>query len=98
MGRTQRVDDKIGLICLVMFSPTFIVIKMSQMAYFLYFLLATPKNTHSLCKILKCIRKISFSSFRKCYVLLLSSELPLTRCKTLKIQDLGIPLLTQQFF
>ena len=44
MGRTQRVDEKIRLICLVMFSPTFMVIKMSQMAYFLYFLPATPKK------------------------------------------------------
>ena len=44
MGRTQRVDEKIGLICLVMFSPTFMIIKMSQMAYFLYFLLTAPKK------------------------------------------------------
>ena len=37
MGRTQSVDKKIGFICLVMFSPTSMVIKMSQMAHFFVF-------------------------------------------------------------
>ena len=44
MGRTQRVDDKNGLIYLVTFSPAFMVIKMSQIAHFLYFLLMTTKK------------------------------------------------------
>ena len=44
MGRTQRVDEKNGLICLVMFSPTFMVVKMSKMVHFLYFLLMTAKK------------------------------------------------------
>ena len=44
MGRTQRVNEKNGLICLVVFSPVFIVIKMSEMAHFLYCLLMTAKN------------------------------------------------------
>ena len=44
MGRTQRVDAKNRLICLAIFSPTFMVIKMSQMAHFLHFLLMTAKN------------------------------------------------------
>ena len=44
MGKTQRVDEKNGLRCLVMFSLTFMVIKMSQMAHFLYFLLMAAKK------------------------------------------------------
>ena len=43
--RTQRVDDKNGAICLgIMFTSRVIVIKMSKMANFLYFLLTTAKN------------------------------------------------------
>ena len=45
MGRTQRVDEKIGLICLVMFSPTFMIIKMSQMAFFFVFSADGTKKT-----------------------------------------------------
>ena len=41
MDRAQRVDEKNGVICLVMFIPGFIVIKMLKMAHFLYFLLIT---------------------------------------------------------
>ena len=41
MDRAQRVDEKNGVICLVMFTPRVIVIKMSKMAHFLYFLLIT---------------------------------------------------------
>ena len=41
MDRAQRVDEKNGVICLVMFTPGVIVIKMSKMAHFLYFLLIT---------------------------------------------------------
>ena len=41
MERTQRVDEKNGVICLVMFAPGVMVIKMSKMAHFLYFLLIT---------------------------------------------------------
>ena len=36
--------EKNGLICLVMFSLAFMAIEMSQIAYFLYFLLMTTKN------------------------------------------------------
>ena len=43
-GRIQRIYEKNGLICLVMFSPAFMIIKMSQMAHVLYFLLMTAKN------------------------------------------------------
>ena len=41
MDRVQRVDEKNGVICLVMFTPEVIVIKMSKMGHFLYFLLIT---------------------------------------------------------
>ena len=41
MDRAQRVDEENGVICLVIFSPRVIVIKMSKMAHFLYFLLIT---------------------------------------------------------
>ena len=68
-----------------MFTPRFIVIKMSKITHFLYFLLMTAKHSHSSSKILKCIWNISFSSFRKCYGLL-DSELPLAGCQPLKIK------------
>ena len=68
-----------------MFTPRFIVVKMSEITHFLYFLLMTAKHSHSSGKILKCIWNISFSSFRKCYGLL-DSELPLAGCQPLKIK------------
>ena len=43
--RAQRVDDKNWVICLViMFAAWVTVIKMSQMDYFLYFLLMAAIN------------------------------------------------------
>ena len=42
--RAQRVEEKNGVICLVMFTPRFMVIKMSKMARFMYFLLDTAKD------------------------------------------------------
>ena len=43
--RAQRVDEKNGVICLViMFAPRVMVIKVSQMSHFLYFLLMPVKN------------------------------------------------------
>ena len=43
--RAKRVDEKNGVICLViMFIPRGMVIKISKMAYFLSFLLMTVKN------------------------------------------------------
>ena len=41
--RAQRLDKKNGVICLVMFTPTVMVIKMSKMADFMYFLLDAEK-------------------------------------------------------
>ena len=43
MDRAQRVDEKNGIIYLVMFTPRVMVIKMSKMAHFMYFLLDTAK-------------------------------------------------------
>ena len=42
--RAQRVEEKNGVICLVMFTPRFTVIQMSKMARFMYFLLDTAKD------------------------------------------------------
>ena len=43
--RAQREDDKNGVICLViMFASRNMVIKMSKMTCFLYFLLMTAKH------------------------------------------------------
>ena len=75
-----RVDEKNGVIFQVMFNPAIIVIKMSQMTHILYFLLMTAKK-HTVCT--KYLHA-SFSSLRKCYVLL-GSEIPLTRCEPLKM-------------
>ena len=51
----------------------------------------------SLGKIFKCICKVLFGPFRKCYGLR-TSELPLAKFQRLKMQDFGIPLFTQKFF
>ena len=49
MNRTQRVDEKNGVTFLViMFTPGIMLIKMSQMAHFLYFLLMTAKSQSQL--------------------------------------------------
>ena len=45
MGRAQRVDEKNAVTCLfIMFAPRVMVIKMSKMAHFLYFVLMAGKN------------------------------------------------------
>ena len=41
--RAQRLDKKNGVICLVMFTPTVMVIKISKMADFMHFLSDTEK-------------------------------------------------------
>ena len=93
--RAQRVHGKNGVVCLViMFTSRVMVIKMLNIAYFLYFLLMPAQISHSLNNILMCIWKILFSSIRKCYGLL-DSKLPLARYQPLKIQSLIIFLLTQ---
>ena len=95
--RAQRVDEKNDVIHLVMFTPKVVVIRMSKMAHFIYFLLNTEKNRPCLGKIFKCIWKVLFGPFTKYYGLW-SSILPLANCQHLKIQDFTSPLLTQYLF
>ena len=95
--RAQRVDEKIVVICLVMFTSKVMVIRMSKMAHLMYFLLNTKKNRHSFGKVFKCIWNVLFGSFAKYYGLW-SSDLPLSYCQDLKIKDFTSPLLNQHFF
>ena len=44
MDRAQGADGGNGVIRLVMFTPRVMVIKLSKMAHFSYFLLITTKN------------------------------------------------------
>ena len=53
--RAQRVDEKNGVIRLVIFTPRVMVIKISKMADFMHFLLDTANVCPSLGKIFKCI-------------------------------------------
>ena len=49
MDRTQKVGKKNGVICLViMFTSGVMVVEMSKMAHFLYFLLTSAKNQSQL--------------------------------------------------
>ena len=57
--------EKWGHFFVIMCTPRVIIIKMSKIAHFLYFLLMTAKSSHSWDKIFKCIWKISLSSFSK---------------------------------
>ena len=43
-NRAVSVDEKNGVICLVMVTPRVMVIKMSKMAHFMYFSLNTAKT------------------------------------------------------
>ena len=44
MYRAQRLDEKNDVIRVVMFTSKFMVIRMSKMAYLMYFLLSTEKT------------------------------------------------------
>ena len=44
LDRAQKVDEKDGVILLVMFTLRVMVIKMSKMVHFMYFLVNTAKN------------------------------------------------------
>ena len=81
MNIAQRIDEKIGVICLGL---TFTIGVMANKMLNRY-----EKVSRSLSKIFMCIRNILFSSFRKCYGLL-GSQLPLTRCQLLQTQGFGI--------
>ena len=95
--RAQIVDEKNDDIRLVMFTSKVMAIRMSKMAYLMYFLLNTEKHRPSLGKIFKCIWKVLFGHFTKYYGLW-SSVLPLANCQHLKIQDFTRHFLTQHFF
>ena len=92
----QRVDEKNDVIRLVMFTSKVMVIRMSKMAYLMYFLFNIEKHRPSLGKISKCIWKVLFGPFTKYYGLW-SSDLT-ANCQNLKIQDFTSPLLTQHLF
>ena len=77
------------IICLALFVPRVMVMKMRQMAHLFVFSADDSKNSYNLGKVFKCIRKVLFSCFSNCYGLL-GSELPLAKCQPLKIRDLGI--------
>ena len=44
MNRAQRLDENNAVICLVLFTPRVMVIKMSKLAHSMYFLLIAAKN------------------------------------------------------
>ena len=75
--RVQRVDKKNCIICpFIMFPSKVMVIKFQKCLIFCIFYWYQQKISHSLEKIFRCISKIFFSSFRKCYGFL-DSELRL---------------------
>ena len=91
--RAKKVDGKNRVICLViMFTSWGMVIKMSKMAHFLYFLMMPAKNESWFGQ---NIYVILFSSLRKCYRLL-DSEQPLAWYQLWKMHIFFIFLLTQQ--
>ena len=91
-NRAQTVDEKNGIICLVMFTSRDMVIKMSKMAHFMYFLMNIAKISPSLEKIFKGIWKGVLNAFRK-YNGLCSFELPLAKFQHLEMQDIVISML-----
>ena len=97
MYRTQKADEKSDIICLVMFTPKVMVIRMSKMAHFMHCLLHTEEKRPSLGKIFTCTLKVLFGHFTKYYGLC-SSDLIFANCQHLKIQNFTSTLLTQHFF
>ena len=87
------MHEKNGVIRLAMFTPSVMVIKTSKMAGHFLLDTATARNQ----KIFKCIYKVLFGPFRKYYGLCTSGQ-PLAKFQRLKLEDFGIPLLTQKFF
>ena len=81
-NRAPRVDNRNGVICLVMFTPRVMFIKMWKDVDFLYFLLMTVKNRSQFGQNMY-IWMVLISSFRKRYGLS-GSELPLGSCQPLK--------------
>ena len=88
-NRVQRVDEKWGHLPSYCVKSQSCVNRMLKITYLCVFCWWKQKNSYSVGKIRKCIWKISFSTFRKCYRLL-GSEIPLARYQPLKIQDFRI--------
>ena len=89
MGRTQRVDEKNGLSCLVhflWFNGLFFVFSADD----------SKKPVTDWAKYLNAFERSHLALLEN--AVSLDSELPLARYEPLKMQDLGIFLLTQQFF
>ena len=96
--KAERVIEKNGVFLLVLFTTKVMIIRMSKKwLIFHIFCRVQQKLSPSLGKIFKYILKVLFSTFTK-YHGSWSSELPLARCRHLKIQDFDIPLLTQYIF
>ena len=96
-NKLKELIEKIGLLVWLCLLPAFWSLKYQNWLIFCIFCWLQQKISTSLGKIFRCIWKVLFSSFRKCYGLL-GSELPLARCQHLKIQCFGILLLSQHFF
>ena len=108
MDRPWRVDDKNGVIYLViMFTPGVMIIKMSKNgSFFVFSADYSPKSVTVWGKQLSSSERSYLALFENADELL-SSELPLAkcqplksliRCQPLKRQDFGIFQLTQQIF
>ena len=98
MHRAQRADEKNRVICrVIIFTPPVMIIKMSKIAHCFIYCWWQQNISHSLGKISKCIWKIFFSFFGKCYGLL-GSELPLASCQALKIWGFTIFFSCISFF
>ena len=66
MQKAESADAKNEVICLIVFTPRVIVIKMSKMAHFSVFSADDSKKiSQSLGKIFKCTWKILLNSFKK---------------------------------
>ena len=88
--RGQKVGEKNMVMCLViMFTTRVMVIKMSKIAQFLYFLLMIAENQLQFRQNIYVHLKNIFGSCTKWYGSL-DSQLPLARSKPLKRQDFGI--------
>ena len=68
--RAQRVDEKNDVICRVMFTSKFMVIRMSKMAHWMYFLVNTQKNKPSLGKWVR-----NLNAFERSYLALLQNAM-----------------------
>ena len=91
------MDQKNGVIRLVMFTPRVMVIKMSKMTILCTFCWIQQNMSSSLGKIFRCICKVLFGPLKKYYELL-TSEIPLAKFQRSKMQEFGIPLFTQKLF